>query len=230
MPPWPRRGADRRGASSGEDAMRVQRAVLAASIAVGVAVPVSTAGAANDPVDVQRGLKDRDVRTQTIAPTAAQRSDARALGAQVAWNDFGTPSTLVDAGGALATGVAGDTAAAAAKTWLGRNTGLYKLSSTAGLELLSDNKLAASSGHAVTFQQVVGGRPAAGGGLVTVGVTRTGRSWKVVSASSSLSGDETLAGKAALSAEEGLQRAASDAGLTRSLAQIRSVAAKVRST
>jgi hypothetical protein len=56
-----------------------------------------------------------DVRTGSIAPTAAQRSDARSLQADVAWNQFGTPSTLVRPGGALGATVDGATATAAAR-------------------------------------------------------------------------------------------------------------------
>ena len=70
---------------------------------------------------------------------------------------------------------------------------MFRLSSTSGLEQLSDNKLAGIDAHAVTLRQAPGGVNAAGGGLVTVGVVKSAGAWKVVSASSSLSGDETLA-------------------------------------
>lgn len=61
---------------------RVAGALLAAAPALGAG-------------DIQgsSGLPDLDVRTGSIAATAAQRSDARSLQADVAWNQFGTPST-----------------------------------------------------------------------------------------------------------------------------------------
>ena len=46
-------------------------------------------------IQTSPGLPDLDVRTGHIAPTAAQRADAKAMRAEVAWNDFGTPSSLV---------------------------------------------------------------------------------------------------------------------------------------
>src|SRR5262245_42918501 len=75
------------------------------------------------------GLPNVDVRTGTLAPTAGQRADARDLQAQVAWNDFGTPSTLVRPGGALGATVAGPNATGAARAWLARNRSLFRLSS-----------------------------------------------------------------------------------------------------
>ena len=67
------------------------------------------------------------------------------------WNRFGTPSSLVDPGGALATGVRGATPAAAARAWLDANAALFRLDSADGLELVSDNALAGGAGHAVTL-------------------------------------------------------------------------------
>jgi hypothetical protein len=181
-------------------------------------LPVASAGAAKDPIDAVRGAQDRDVRTAVIAPTSAQRASVRAAGATAAWNEFGTPSSLVAArGGTLATGVSGATARAAARAWLASHAALYKLSSTRGLRFVSDNKLTGSAAHAVTFRQVVGGLPASGGGLVTIGLTRGSTGWTVVSASSTLSGDETLASGSRISAQRGLQRAASSVGIRRSL-------------
>ena len=170
-------------------------------------------------IDGTRALPDRDTRTGQIRPAAAQRADARALGARVDWNRFGTPSSLVDPGGALATGVRGATPAAAARAWLDANAALFRLDSADGLELQSDNALAGGAGHAVTFRQVVGGLDAAGGGLVTIGVKRDG-DWRVISAAGSLHGGSSLAGKPPLAPEQAVQKAAANAGEERSLAQI----------
>jgi len=147
-------------------------------------------------VQTSPGLPDLDVRSGHIAPTAAQRADARALGGEVAWNQFGTPSSLVDPGGSLATGVTGASATDAARAFMSTNRSLFRLSSTSGLELLSDNRLARIDAHAVTLRQAPGGVNAAGGGLVTVGVVKTGGAWKVVSVSSSTASSPAGAEKA----------------------------------
>src|SRR4051794_24379530 len=207
--------------------MRAQRMALAALVVAGAALQAAPAGAVGGaPIDQRSGLPDRDVRAgQKIRPTAAQRSDAAALGASVAWNRFGTPSSMVDRRGALATGVPGASAVAAARNWVSANKALFKLSSVKQLALASDNLLAGGAGHAVTLRQTVGGLPAADGGLVTIGLKKAGSAWKVVSASSTISGDESLAGKSTLGAEDALQRAAASAGNRRSLAQIDGVSA-----
>ena len=201
--------------------MRASRSALAAA-AVGAAVLASsgaTALAAGDATDDAHGLPDRDTRTGSLRPTAAQSAGARALGTQVAWNRFGTPSSLVDPGRSLATGVRGDTAEAAARNWLADNKALFRLDAVGNLELVSDSKLAGGAGHAVTLRQRVGGLEAGGGGLVTIGLKRDG-GWTVISASGSVHGDETLAAQPSLPPEQAVQRAAANVGERRSLAQI----------
>ena len=197
------------------------RVSLAATVVAGLVVFASAppALAADVAIDGTRALPDRDTRTGQIRPAAAQRADARALGARVNWNRFGTPSSLVDPGGALATGVRGATPAAAARAWLDANAALFRLDSADGLELQSDNALAGGAGHAVTFRQVVGGLDASGGGLVTIGLRRDG-DWRVISAAGSLHGGTSLAGKPQLAPEQAVQKAAANAGEERSLAQI----------
>jgi hypothetical protein len=165
----------------------------------------------------------------TIKPTKAQIADAKQLGSQVAWNDFGTPSSLVNPGSALGATVAGSSAVDAARTWLDRNKALFKLSSTAGLALASDSKLTGIDAHAVSLQQTLNGLAASGGGLVTLGVMKAAGGWKVVSASSTINGDETLAGKPKLAPEQGWQRAAKSVGVPRSVRQVhRARAAKAQ--
>ena len=200
--------------------MRAMRS-LSAALVVGAVVLAggATALAADAPIDGTHVLPDRDVRKGQIRPTAAQRADARDVATQVAWNQFGTPSTLVDPGGSLATGVRGATPEAAARAWLAANKALFRLDSTDGFELQSDARLAGDVGHAVTLRQVVGGLDASGGGLVTIGVVRDD-GWKVISASGTVHGDTTLAAKPELAPEQALQKAAANAGDRRSLAQI----------
>jgi hypothetical protein len=172
-------------------------------------------------VQTSPGLPDLDVRSGHIAPTAAQRADAKAMRAEVAWNEFGTPSTLVRAGGTLGT-AGGATAGDAARAWLDSNRSLFRLASLAGITQVADSRLAASDTHAITLRQTPGGLAASGGGLVTIGVTKAGGAWKVVSASSSISGDETLAsgGSAKLSDAQAWQRAAINVGHNTSLARV----------
>ena len=205
--------------------MRAKRPWLTALVVgTGVLASAGPALGAADPTDAARGLPDRDVRKGELRPTAAQQADAAAPGRLVAWNQFGTPSSLVEPGGALATGVSGASPEAAARAWLGANKALFRLGSLAGLELVSDAALAGDAGHAVTLRQTVGGLEAAGGGLLTIGVMRDGSAWKVISAAGSINGDETLAGKPALAPQEAVQAAAADAGERRSLGQIDPVA------
>src|SRR5262245_58908360 len=74
---------------------------------VALALPGSALGAA-DILQARQGLDDFDGRTASVAPTAAQRSAASALGARVTWTRFGTAGSLIRDGGWLATGLGGD--------------------------------------------------------------------------------------------------------------------------
>jgi hypothetical protein len=199
--------------------MHVRRVVLAVIILAAL-VPGGVARAAIEPPGGQAALEDLDVRAAVREPGAVQRAAARALGGTVAWNRFGTPSSLVGSGGALGAPVGDATAEAAARAWLRENARLFRLGPGADLRLVRDSRLAGDAGHAVTLQQVVGGLGASGGGLVTIGLTGSSGAWTVASASSTLLGDDTLAGKASLSPEQALQRAAANAGVRRSLAQM----------
>jgi extracellular elastinolytic metalloproteinase len=192
--------------------MRAQRGFMLACALTGTLALAGSAAADTDIQGNPSGLPNLDVRAGKLAPTAAQRSDVRDLGAQVAWNQFGTPSSLVRSGGSLGATVQGSTAADAARAWLASNRSLFRLSSTGGLALVADNALAGASTHAVTLRQTVGGLPASGGGLVTIGVAKAGSAWKVVSASSSVSGDESLDGKARLRDGQAWQAAAASVG------------------
>src|SRR3954468_13207103 len=172
--------------------MRITRTFVPALV---VAVSLVSAAPALGAGDVQDspGLPDVDVRAGTLAPTASQRAGVQALRADVAWNQFGTPSTLVRPGGALGATVDGAPAPPPGRGWLERNRALFRLSSATGLEQVNDSALAGSATRAVTFRQAPGGLDAAGGGMVTIGLAKAGGAWRVVSASSTLSGDETLA-------------------------------------
>jgi hypothetical protein len=74
--------------------MRATRVVLAVLVAC-LVLPGAAALAAPDPIDTSGALPDIAVKG-TIAPTKAQRASARRFGL-TAWNQFGTPSSLVTA-------------------------------------------------------------------------------------------------------------------------------------
>lgn len=63
---------------------------------------------------------------------------------------------------------------------------------------------------------------------MTVGLRPAGGSWRVAYASSTVTGDESLAGRARINAAQAWQRAARSVGKERSLAQIQSVSATKR--
>jgi hypothetical protein len=153
-------------------------------------------------------LADRDVRSGSVGATAAQVAAARQLGAAVRWNRFGTPASLLNRGGYLARDVQGGSAVAVAREFLGANRKLFRLTSRglAQLELLRDARLGAS--HAVVFRQTFEGLPAAEGGLLTVGV----RGDRIAYASSSLSGETTLAAQPSLTPAQAWTVAARDVG------------------
>ena len=102
------------------------------------------------------------------------------------------------------------------------NKAILGLSSTAGLVLDADTRLAASNGHAVNFRQVFDGLEAAEGGLVTVGITGSAaKRWRVAYVSSSLTRSTSLvSGEIELSPAEGLAQAAQAAGDGFSIAKV----------
>jgi extracellular elastinolytic metalloproteinase len=202
--------------------LRPWQAVACAAVLASLLVP-GTAGSVVQIADETADRADFDVRTGKLKPTQAQRAAAARLGAAVTWNRFGTPASLSKRGKYLATGIRGQNAVAAARAWLTANRAVLGLSSTAGLVLDSDTRLAASRGHAVNFRQVFDGLEAAEGGLVTVGVTGSAASrWKVAYVSSSLSRSPALApGRVTLSPAQAWARAAQAAGQEASAADVR---------
>ncbi len=192
-------------------------AVLGALAFTGQALAVAQLG--------NTGLRDFDARSANVSPTVAQRSTANALHASAHWNRFGTPSSLTRLGGYLSTGVAGDTAVAAARNWLGAHSALFRLASADGLVLHEDSRLADSKAHAVTFRQTYGGLKAvAGEGLVTVAVVPGASGWKVTFVSSTLSPDTALDGAADLSSAQAWTTAAANVGVHRSILAVRDAA------
>lgn len=180
--------------------------VCLAVIALALLAPASALGAGEL-------LGDLDAREGRVAPTDAQRAIVAGMGAEVTWNSFGTPHSLIRHGGFLAEGVTGDGAVAAARSWLEENKELFRLASADGLALYNDAPLRGSDGHAVNFRQEFGGLPAAEGGLLTVGVVGTpADGWKIAYVSSTVTGDTDLAAKPSLSAIDAWLRAAANVG------------------
>ena len=170
-------------------------------------------------LEATAGLPDFDARTGSVAPTSTQLAIVSNLGATAQWNEFGTPKSLIKHGGYLATGLGGDSAVTAARSWIDANKALYRLASTDGLVLYGDSRMPFSDSHAVHFKQTFGGLTAAQDGLITVGITGTpAGGWKVGYVSSSLTGDTTLGGAVRLSPQEAWLRAATDLGRVVSLA------------
>src|SRR5262245_31707096 len=106
--------------------MRFKRVVLAGVVAGLVALPGGSALAAPDPIDTSQARPDIEVKG-SIKPTKSQRSAADQLASEVGWNQFGTPSSLLDRGGSLGATVAAGSAVDAARAWVERNKALYKL-------------------------------------------------------------------------------------------------------
>ncbi len=177
--------------------------------------------------DAPVGLEDFDGRTGSVAPTSAQLSAVRALGANARWNQFGTPQSLIKYGGFLATGLSTTDAVAAARSFLTSKAGLFRLTTAqvAALELVNDSRMAQSNGHAVLFRQKFGQLPAAVDGIVTVGVV----SGKVAFVSSSIAPTSATPPSPSLSATAAWQKAAANVGRTVASSAISNVHPDARS-
>nr|MBA3513304.1 hypothetical protein [Pyrinomonadaceae bacterium] len=129
-------------------------------------------------------LADFDARTGTVAPNSTQLGMVAGLGATVSWNQFGTPASLINYDGYLATGLSGPNAATVARSWVEAKKTLFRLASSDDLKLINDTALLGSDGYAVLFQQEFGGLAAAEDGKIMVGVVGTATSgWKIAYAS-----------------------------------------------
>ncbi|WP_237448371.1 M36 family metallopeptidase [Nocardioides flavescens] len=172
----------------------------------------ATGGSAGNPLlDLAPALGDVD-RLGTALPTAAQRAAATALGdVELRWNQLGTPASILPRRGDL--GAAPGTPAEGARAWLRQNAAVLGLSTSQvdGLELVSDQTMAGSTGHAVLLRQRFDGLSAATGGMVTVGVA--GGRVHYVSSSLSRARDGLALPEPTLGAVQGWLRAATDAGL-----------------
>ena len=188
------------------------RAVLAAVAAMLVfAGPSCGVRAASQGV---HSLRDFTRSAPVAKPNEAQRAAVRALHAKATWNAYGTPSTLMRPSGFLSKATAGKSASSAARWWVSKHRVLFRLDNVRGLTLLADSKLSGSTGHAVTFQQSLGGlKVVNGSGMITVTLrpAKTNR-WKVGFVSSTAIGAAKLRGTVKLTAAQAFVHAASNAG------------------
>ena len=193
--------------------MRALRAMALAGLAVVLLAVVSTARGAVEIEGLNNALPDLDTRTTEVAPTAAQTTAAQKLGAAVSWNRFGTPSSVYNLDGNLASGITAPTAVEAARAWLDRNATLFGLTGADSLTLVRDTPLADGGGHAVLLGQSFDGVLAAPDGLVTVAVAGSSADgWTVTYASSSLARNDSVTNDYSLSPEQAWVRAANAVG------------------
>ena len=176
--------------------------------ALALSLPASTLAVANI-LDNQQGLPDLDARTGTVAPTNAQLSLVRSMGANATWNRFGTPQSLIKYGGYLATGLSGKPVDAA-RAWIRSNRTLFRLTAADvdNLELVNNSPIVGTSGHAVLFRQRFGQLAPTQDGLITVGVKGS----RVFYVSSSAAGSQAAPRGATLTPTMAFLAAAANVG------------------
>ena len=194
------------------------------------ASPASTAagrttvppGSIGDPV---AGLLDVDARGVRL-PSLSQRRAAAALDtASLRWNDFGTPASILPDDGVLARAASGN-AVTAARRYLADHASVLGLtrSQIGALELVNDQRMVSSGGHAVLLRQRFGGLRPSLGSMVTVGVANGA----ITYVSSSLTRTTGTPAAARLTALQGWLRAANDVGLEAGVADPSGITAEVR--
>src|ERR671918_746940 len=153
-----------------------------------------------------------DTRSGSVAPSSAQQAAVAQLGAEVQWNRFGTPSSLIKYGGFLASGISAKSAEAAARAWVDANAALFRLGSSDSLELASSSRLKGTNGYVVNYSQMVDGLVVSPEGSLSVGVKGSARhGWKVAYVSSSVVSDAAgVKGTPRLSATSAFVSAARD--------------------
>jgi hypothetical protein len=154
------------------------------------------------------GPADVDIRGHVL-PTAAQLTAARGLDATIRWNRFGTPSSIYALDGSLGKATSRN-AVTAARAWLSAHRTVLGISASQlrALELVNNQKLAASPARAVLFRQRFGDLTPAIGSMVTVGVARG----RIVYVSSSLTRTTGTPAAPQLGTVEGWRKAAENIG------------------
>ncbi|MBT8097770.1 MAG: M36 family metallopeptidase [Woeseia sp.] len=156
---------------------------------------------------------DFDARQGSVEPNATQLGMVSAMGANARWTQFGTPSSLINYGDYLATGLSGPDATTVARNWVDANKALFRLSSVDGLKVMSDEAFPHSQVYAVSFQQEIDGMRAVEGGSLTIGIVgNAADGWNIGYASASTTGDASVSGSIALTAAEALVKATENIG------------------
>jgi extracellular elastinolytic metalloproteinase len=158
------------------------------------------------------GLADTDKRVATVAPTLVQKQAAQRLDADVRWGRYGTPSSIAPTKGVL--GARTDASAVkTARGWMLSNRALLGLTEAQvqGLDLVNDQRMARSEGHAVLFRQSFGDLVSALDGMITVGVGPQG----VAYVSSSLTKATDTPAAPTLSPQDAWLAAANDVGVAK---------------
>jgi extracellular elastinolytic metalloproteinase len=177
--------------------------------------PAHSAPSGPDPAQVRTlgdavaGKDDLDARGRALPSPAQRRAVARLGVADVRWNRFGTPSSLLPADGVLATATTSDPVTAA-RGWLRSNAAVFGLTPAKvdALEVVSSQPFAQSPARAVLFRQRFGTLTPALASMVTVGVS--GRT--IAYASSSIAKATGNPATPALSPLQGWLKAAADVG------------------
>ena len=127
-------------------------------------------------------------------------------------------------GGFLTKQASGATAVIAARAWLAKHKGIFRLDSIAGLRVMSDSKLSRGGGHSVTFQQAFKSLKV----LERLGsdhrlARRPGKAhrWKIGYVSSTALGSLQLKGAAKLSPAQAWVHAAGNIGIKSSLVYVK---------
>lgn len=158
-------------------------------------------------------VEDVDARSAMLRPTDAQKAAAESIGAQVRWNRFGTPQSVIKFGGFLATGIGAEDAESAARSWLDENAALFRIEPSSSLELDTAVPLAGTDSQVLVFRQRLDGLLVSPEGVLSVGVSPSAQGgWNVVYASSSLVGADAVEGERDLTAREALVEAADEVG------------------
>lgn len=195
--------------------------LAAAGLTLGLVQPPATGAGATRLTGADlssfRGLGDTPLAAPsvdlrgTFPVSSRQEAAAGSLGADLTWNDFGTPASILPRDGSL--GVASTDPAEAprsARSWLLAHNEVFGLSDAEinGLELVNNQEFAQSDARAVLFQQEYGDLDPALSGKVTVGVANG----EIAYVSSSLVKNTGDAPTAVLSPQAGWLKAATAIG------------------
>jgi extracellular elastinolytic metalloproteinase len=176
-------------------------------------------------------LPDFDAR-DSVAPSADELSAANALGANVSWNRFGVAASVSKAGAYVTTGLQATDAVSAARKWLAANKALFRLDSTDNLAAVTTQPFRGTTNdYAIVFRQVADGVASTDGVATVALVGSKDAGWKIVYASSSLTGGSTDAtGSDDLAPAEAWTEAANNVGVDVSVVDIAAQSTKAGAT